>query len=159
MVGYNDAMTGGMNFNNQPQPVQFPRNQYNIPNIYNNNMGQQQAFQQPQRSYTQFLKCRPVSSREEAMAFQIDLDGSLWVFPNVANGKIYTKQINNDGSATFSTYTYTQEENPYNPTNYVTKDEFDKVIKAIMAAIHPVNAGTESVANNQNETSNMPMQF
>jgi hypothetical protein len=39
------------------------------------------------------------------MVFQIDLDGSLWVFPNVANGKIYTKQINNDGTASFKIYT------------------------------------------------------
>ena len=132
MAGYNDITTGGINFNYQSQPVQFPRNQYN-PNLYNN-MGQEQ-FQQ--HNYNQFLKCRPVSSREEAMAFQIDLDGSLWVFPNIANGKIYTKQVNNDGSATFSTYTFTENENPYNSTNYVTKDEFNKVIQTIMAAIQP----------------------
>ena len=42
------------------------------------------------------------------MAFQIDLDGSLWVFPNIANGKIYTKQINNDGTASFGTYVYVE---------------------------------------------------
>lgn len=28
----------------------------------------------------QFLKCRPVASKEQAKAAQIDLDGSLWVF-------------------------------------------------------------------------------
>jgi len=50
------------------------------------------------------LKCRPVSSKEEAMASQIDLDGSLWVFTDIGNGKIYTKQINNDGTASFRTY-------------------------------------------------------
>lgn len=83
-MGYNTI--GG---NNVPQ---FPYNNNNL--IYGQNQ------------YNQFLKCRPVSSREEAMAFQIDLDGSLWVFPNVGNGKIYTKQINNDGTATFSTYAF-----------------------------------------------------
>jgi hypothetical protein len=31
----------------------------------------------------QFLKCRPVSSKDEARAFQIDLDGSLWVFTDL----------------------------------------------------------------------------
>ena len=64
-----------------------------------------------------FLRCRPVSSREEAMASQIDLDGSLWVFTDVNNGRIYTKQINNDGTASFNTYVYTQEELNYNNSN------------------------------------------
>lgn len=50
------------------------------------------------------MKCRPVSSKQEAMASQIDLDGSLWVFTDIGNGKIYTKQINNDGTASFRTY-------------------------------------------------------
>lgn len=80
---------------------QYPYN--NVP--YNNYMGQQQ-FQPVQTNY---LKCRPVASKEEAMACQIDLDGSLWVFTDVMNGKIYTKQINNDGTATFNTYLYTKE--------------------------------------------------
>ena len=79
---------------------QFP---YNNNLIYDNNSN---YSTQQYRVNNQFLKCRPVSSREEAMAFQIDLDGSLWVFPNVANGKIYTKQINNDGTASFGTYAF-----------------------------------------------------
>ena len=54
----------------------------------------------------QFLKCRPVSSKEEARAYQIDLDGSLWVFTDIGNEKIYTKQVNNDGTATFKTYSF-----------------------------------------------------
>ena len=83
----------------------------------------------------QFLKCRPVSSKEEARAYQIDLDGSLWVFTDLGNGKIYTKQVNNDGTATFKTYAFTEDENPYTSTEYVTKDEFNKVIQALMATI------------------------
>ena len=83
----------------------------------------------------QFLKCRPVSSKEEARAAQIDFDGSLWVFTDVGNGKIYTKQINNDGTAAFKTYAFTKDENPYASTDFVTKDEFNKVIQSLMAAI------------------------
>lgn len=79
-------------------PIQYPYNNLMVNTPYDNYMNR-----------NQFLKCRPVSSKEEAMAFQIDLDGSLWVFPNVANGKIYTKQINNDGTASFGTYIYTEE--------------------------------------------------
>ncbi len=47
------------------------------------------------------------------MAFQIDLDGSLWVFTDVGNDKIYTKQINNDGTASFRTYVYDKDDNTY----------------------------------------------
>lgn len=85
----------------------------------------------------QFLKCRPVSSKDEARAFQIDLDGSLWVFTDVGNDKIYTKQVNNDGTATFRTYVFTEDENPYNSTDYVTKEEFNRAIQALSAAIQP----------------------
>ena len=34
----------------------------------------------------------------------IDLDGSIFVFPDYANGKIYTKQIGMDGSPIFTVY-------------------------------------------------------
>ena len=46
---------------------------------------------QPQ--YPQGLKGRPVSSLEEARASSIDFDGSVFLFPDMANKKIYTKQI------------------------------------------------------------------
>ena len=68
------------------------------------------------------------------MAFQIDLDGSLWVFTDVGNDKIYTKQINNDGTASFKTYAYDKNDNPYVNSQYVTREEFNKVIQTLMAA-------------------------
>ena len=68
-------------------------------NQYNGYMRGQQAFNQPQ----QMINCRPVSSYDEAKASMIDLDGSLFVFTDVANKKIYTKQIMLDGTA--SAYT------------------------------------------------------
>lgn len=143
MVNYSNQMGY-----NQQQPIQYPYNN-NLINTqpYNNYMGQNNTGT---INNNQYLKCRPVSSREEAVAFQIDLDGSLWVFPNVGNGKIYTKQINNDGTATFNTYSFVQEQNPYSPTNYVTKDEFNKVIQTIMAAMPSIQQEGISAANNQN---------
>lgn len=95
----------------------------------------------------QFFKCRPVSSKEEARAFQIDLDGSLWVFTDIGNQRIYTKQINPDGTASFNTYVLTieKEENPYNnPSEFVTKEEFNKVIQTLLT----------SMSNNQNQANN-----
>jgi len=113
---------------------------------YGNYMGamyQQQPQQIPQ---TQFLKCRPVSSKSEASAYQIDLDGSLWVFTDIANGKIYTKQINIDGSASFNTYVF-QEENADGNDEYVKKSDFNKVINEILNRMggQPVQGSAESV--------------
>lgn len=51
-----------------------------------------------------FMKCRAVTSVDEAKAAMIDLDGSIHVFTDIANRKIYTKQINLDGTATLNTY-------------------------------------------------------
>jgi hypothetical protein len=45
-----------------------------------------------------------VSSLEEARATSIDFDGSIFYFPDLANRKIYTKQINLDGTATLNMY-------------------------------------------------------
>lgn len=103
---------------------------YIAPNLYGNNgytsngyFGQQQ---QPQ-----FLKCRPVTSIEEARAAQIDLDGSLWVFVDLGHGKIYTKQIKNDGSSAFNIYVYTEDTEPAynNSDSLVTEEKFNKVIE------------------------------
>ena len=52
-------------------------------------MEQQYNYQQPymqNQSQTQMLKGRPVSSYDEAKASMIDLDGSLFVFTDIANG-------------------------------------------------------------------------
>lgn len=108
---------------------------------------------QGSNSPNQFLKCRPVSSKDEARAYQIDLDGSLWVFTDVGNGKIYTKQVNNDGTATFKTYAFTQDENPYAST-YVTKEEFNKVIQTLMATIQS-NGSQETMGMNKSSESIM----
>jgi len=119
-------------------PIQFPYGNNNMllnNTPYDNYMGRVSGSQNLLAN--QFLKCRPVSSKDEARAYQIDLDGSLWVFTDVGNGKIYTKQVNNDGTATFKTYVFTEDENPYNSNEYVTKEEFNKVIQTLMAAMQP----------------------
>ena len=137
---------GNINQSNTPlQNVQFPYGNNNLimNTPYDNYMGRQMQ----QNLSTQYLKCRPVSSKEEARAFQIDLDGSLWVFTDIANEKIYTKQINNDGTAAFKTYALTQDENNYNSSQFVTKDEFNKVIQALVASFNNNNNNNE--ANNE----------
>lgn len=89
---------------------------------------------QPRVQTTLGLKGRPVSSIEEARAANIDFDGSTFYFPDLATGRIYTKQINMDGTANFAMYEKTQLPPPsmaFNTTDYVTKDEFTAVIKEL----------------------------
>lgn len=86
---------------------------------------------------TQGLKGRPVSSFEEARAMTIDFDGSTFFFPDLANKRIYTKQINMDGTA--SLFVYELREQPVEPTNsnnmnYITREEFEQVIEELRAA-------------------------
>ena len=124
MQNYNPQTGYLPNTGQAPMQVQYP---YGYSNVLT-----KQSYENFQQN--QFLKCRPVSSKEEAMAFQIDLDGSLWVFTDVGNDKIYTKQINNDGTASFRTYAYDKNDNFYAGNEYVTREQFNKAIQALMAA-------------------------
>lgn len=134
----------GMNYQfpygNQPQSS-------SLYNYFNNGLNNSMNLQN--NNQYQFLKCRPVSSKEEARAAQIDFDGSLWVFTDVGNEKIYTKQIMNDGTATFKTYAFVKDENPYSSTEFVTKDEFNKVIQSLLAAIPNLQQDVPSQAKEQ----------
>ncbi len=127
------------NFNGQPGQINPYGNTSLLSNSpYDNYMGRGNNSQNNLQS--QFLKCRPVSSKEEARASQIDLDGSLWVFTDVGNGKIYTKQINNDGTASFKTYAVAEDETPYTEGNFVTKNEFNKVIQSLLMTINGLSS-------------------
>ena len=84
------------------------------------------------------LKGRPVSSFEEARAATIDFDGSLYIFTDIGNKKIYTKQINLDGTATLSMYELRElpDNNPNNlNNNFVTREEFELVITQLKNAL------------------------
>ncbi len=139
----------------------YPNNIGNVPprdnnlmmnNPYNTYMRNTNQPSQNNNMFNQFLKCRPVSSKEEAKAAQIDLDGSLWVFTDVGNEKIYTKRINNDGTASFVTYEKVEDEIPQQMSgDYVTREEFNKVIQTLIAAMQPVNAQDSAAAQNKNE--------
>lgn len=78
------------------------------------------------------IKGRPVSSLEEAKAMPIDFDGSVFYFPDLANKRIYTKQINLDGTASLNVYEY-KEVPP--PQAYVTKEELSKAIQDLRQSL------------------------
>ena len=84
------------------------------------------------------LKGRLVTSLEEARATSIDFDGSVFYFPDLANKRIYTKQINIDGTA--SLYVYELREMPIEKENssfvpsidkFVTREEFEQVLEKL----------------------------
>ena len=90
-----------------------------------------------------YMKCRAVTSVDEAKASIIDLDGSIHVFTDIGNKKIYTKQINLDGTASLKTYTL-QEELPQTGSipqsessseNYVKKEELETICRSFAEQI------------------------
>ena len=118
-------------YNNYYQPTQF-----------------QTAPYQPQIRATQGLKGRLVSSIDEARASSIDFDGTVFYFPDLANKKIYTKQINMDGTATLLMYELKEMPVPEQP-NFVTREEFENTIAQIKNFL--ATAQSNSAGNNQEE--------
>lgn len=105
---------------------------YQQPNTYNTYYAQQSM--RPIIPTPLGLKGRPVSSLEEARATSIDFDGSIFYFPDLANRRIYTKQINMDGTATLNMYELKEITNN-SSNNYVTREEFETALSKIQAAI------------------------
>lgn len=101
-------------YNNYYQPTQTP------------------AYAAPQARPSLTLKGRPVSSLDEARASTIDFDGTVFYFPDLANKRIYTKQINLDGTA--SLLMYELKEIPAaitESTGFITREEFEATISQI----------------------------
>lgn len=109
------------------------------PNNYSY-FSQQSVMRQPQ-SFSPTLKGRFVSSIDEVRAANIDFDGSIFFFPDIANGKIYTKQINLDGTASLNMYEIKELVNPVGANNkeemYITREEFQKTIDELRASLQP----------------------
>ena len=97
----------------------------------------QNLMPNPQSYLTQmnYIKGRPVVSIDEARASQIDLDGSLYVFPDLSNKKIYTKQINMDGTASFNVFELAAPIEVAPKPTYVTKDELDEILASFKASL------------------------
>ena len=81
------------------------------------------------------LKGRLVSSVDEVRATPIDFDGSIFYFPDIANKRIYTKQINIDGTATLYMYELRElpveeDKSSFVPSveKFVTREEFERVL-------------------------------
>ena len=78
-----------------------------------------------------YLKGRPVSSLEEARAANIDFDGSIFYFPDVANKRIYTKQINTDGTSSLLMYELKTIPVEKPSPDYITREELEKFVQSL----------------------------
>ena len=90
------------------------------------------------------LKGRLVSSLEEARATSIDFDGSVFYFPDLANKRIYTKQINMDGTASLCVYELREmpvqkNDSVFVPSveKFVTREEFERVLQQLQLLQKP----------------------
>lgn len=114
--------------------------------MYNNYQQPQQVYQTNRPIYQQTmlmpyagLKGRPVASIEEARGSIIDFDGSIFYFPDLANKRIYTKQINMDGTALLNVYELKEIPIEAEP-KYVTREEFDAVLAQLQQFLAPQTA-------------------
>ncbi len=113
-----------MNYPYQQQQQFMPNYRQQMQPQYNwNTMGQQPIPQ-----------IRPVSSIDEVRASQIDFDGSIFYFPDIANKKIYTKFVNMDGTVGINLYELSQIKpaDQSLDSSYITREEFEKVINDLI---------------------------
>ena len=113
--------------------------------MYNNTYTTQQqaypnyAVNRPIYQQPLGIKGRPVASIEEARASIIDFDGSIFYFPDLANKRIYTKQINMDGTVILNVYELKTA--PIEHENFITREEFEAFVNSLQLPV-----STESVA-------------
>lgn len=127
-------------YNNIPQqptsyyyaPQGYQRQIPNTSNEISPNPVAPMFYPQQQQNY---IKGRPVVSIDEARASQIDLDGSLYVFPDLSNKKIYTKQINMDGTATFNVFELMAPVEAAPVQSFVTRDELDRILASFKESL------------------------
>ena len=114
-------------------------------NYYQPNQSPAATYQPQLRQQPVGLKGRPVSSIDEARASSVDFDGTVFYFPDLANKRIYTKQINLDGTATLLMYELKEIPVPAQP-NFITREEFENTIAQLKnsLATAPQNSSTET---------------
>lgn len=107
-------------------------------------MGYPQNYNTNTQQAAPILKGRPVSNEEEANAAMIDFDGSLFVFPDKAHGKIYTKQLGLDGNIVFLKYSIDtpiqsvpvqNSKSDTDMTEYIKKEDLEQELSSIQKRI------------------------
>lgn len=117
---------------------------------YNNYYPNAYSMQQQQTRLNQLLlKGRPVSSIDEVKAASVDFDGSIFYFPDLANNRIYSKQINLDGTSTILMYELKEIPKDIPASQFITREEFETVINQLKGSLptSPEEAQKPAAAN------------
>lgn len=114
--------------------------------MYSTNYSYYPQKNQNQFALPQMLKGRPVSSMEEVRAIPIDFDGSTFYFPDMANKRIYTKQINMDGTASLNMYELKEIPIEMPKADYITREEFNSVILRLQESLSTPAQSTQEPA-------------
>lgn len=96
-------------------------------------------------------RIRPVSSIDEVRAALIDFDGSVFYFSDLANKKIYTKQINLDGTALLNMYELKETPiaaaaQPVDTSDFITRSEFEDVMNRMKNYLNSFSIGNTETA-------------
>lgn len=111
----------------------FQPNAYYYPNQPQQSYAPRQVpYEMPQQN---LLKGRFVSSVDEVRAAQVDFDGSIFIFPDIANKKIYTKQIDLNGNVKLEEYDWVPIEKTAAVGDFVTKQEFEETMAKVKETI------------------------
>ena len=114
----------------QPQPQQFG-GYYPQP---------QQVQNQPMQ---EAFACRPVTSREEAVASPADFMRPL-IMPDLAHGMVYIKRFNpSTGASDILDFAQRSGDNAASALDYVTRQEFDRFCADLMRRITRGDADNE----------------
>lgn len=98
------------------------------------------------------VKCRAVTSFDEAKAAMIDLDGSMTIFTDLGHNRIYTKQINLDGTATLNSYVLEKPVEPISADPNKTEERIEK----LESALNDLREELNHVKSNANDGNDKP---
>lgn len=103
-------------------------------------------------------RVRPVSSLDEVRAMSVDFDGSVFYFPDYANRRIYTKQINMDGTASINMYELKELPNNSqgNNVDFITRNEFNNALSQIKEAFSQLTQQAQANINPQQQQNAQP---
>lgn len=129
-----------------PNVPYYPNNMNNMNNMYMQQQQlQQQQQMQPQQQMTNNnnigtpnvdgLRGRKVATIEEVKALPIDFDGSIYFFPATDGKRIYTKQLNLDGTVAIKEYRLTEMPAENEQGSGIQTEEENKLIQSLMARV------------------------
>ena len=104
-------MAGVYGYNPYQFYPQGQQMQYQSPQTYIGSQIPQQPQQPSMQTQQNGYTCRPVTSREEAVAVQTDYFSPGTIMPDLGHGMVYIKRFNqNTGSSDFLSFRYEQDQ-------------------------------------------------